>query len=106
MPRQGPRSPQQRFEEAVLSTGVLPYTAAHFERLTVEPWMIDHLAKAETTVRDLRHQLEAHLTKSPRRCARCGDPIGGRSDRRFCSDRCRIAAHLETKRQSATDTAV
>ncbi|MGO9421175.1 hypothetical protein [Roseiarcus sp.] len=26
-------------------------------------------------------------------CAHCGAPVVGRSDRKFCSDKCRVAAH-------------
>lgn len=103
------RNPQKRLEDLVMGLGALSgsrFPAADMQRVTVEPWMVAELVKAETAVRGFRHQLEAQLSDEPRRCDRCGEPIGGRSDRRFCSDRCRIEAHLLSKRPATTDRAV
>ena len=30
---------------------------------------------------------------SMRTCIQCGDPVTGRSDQKYCSPRCRVAAH-------------
>ncbi|MBQ5435932.1 MAG: DUF2116 family Zn-ribbon domain-containing protein, partial [Bacteroidales bacterium] len=34
-----------------------------------------------------------------RRCIRCGAPLRGRADRKFCSDACRTDYHNELRRQ-------
>jgi hypothetical protein len=31
-------------------------------------------------------------------CAHCGEPLTGRSDRKFCSGKCRVAAHREQQK--------
>lgn len=59
----------------------------------VQPWWLDHLAEHERATRRLRLRLQASLDANPRTCGNCGDPLAGRTDRRFCSDRCRVAAH-------------
>ncbi len=35
----------------------------------------------------------SNLKKTNKRCLKCGDPISGRSDRRFCSSACKNAWH-------------
>lgn len=37
----------------------------------------------------------AQVEQVERPCEQCGAPMTGRSDRRFCSSRCRVAAHRE-----------
>lgn len=53
------------------------------------------LREAERRVRLLRRQVEDQLSGvGPRACAQCRRPLAGRPDRKFCSDRCRQAAHV------------
>lgn len=84
--------PQRRLEKLVESVGTDVFPA--IDEVTVEPWMIEELKKAEAGVRRLRRQLEARLAAGPARlCPRCRKPVIGRADRTYCSDGCRIAAH-------------
>lgn len=76
-----------------------PMNAWFAEGTAVQPWWIEHLEESERAIRRLRLQLQASLDADPRRCGHCELPIAGRSDRKFCSDRCRVAAH---RRQRAT----
>ena len=101
---------QQRFE-AICLAGIIDVDYLidelhrHRQEITIEPWMIEELAKGERSIRRYRLHLEALLADEPRTCARCRQPIAGRADRKFCSDACRIAAH-RVKRRRATALAV
>jgi hypothetical protein len=67
---------------------------ADFRGAEVDEPTVALLREAETRVRHLRQQAENQLAGAePRPCARCGGSVTGRADRRFCSDRCRKAAH-------------
>lgn len=59
--------------------------------LGMVPMWIERLKGAEVGLHQWRLQLEALL--SERRCATCSGPVAGRSDRVYCSARCRVAAH-------------
>lgn len=64
------------------------------DRITIEPWMVDSLREGEARLRRLRLQIEQHLAgQRGQSCAQCRRPIVGRTDRKFCSNRCRQAAH-------------
>lgn len=64
------------------------------DRITVEPWMVDRLREGEAQLRRLRLQIERRLVEGQEQlCAQCRRPIVGRTDRKFCSNRCRQAAH-------------
>ena len=101
---------QQRFE-AICLPGIpdpdllIDELRRHRREITIEPWMVEELAKGERLTRRYRLHLEALLADEPRTCARCQQPIAGRADRRFCSDACRIAAH-HAKQRRATALAV
>jgi hypothetical protein len=60
----------------------------------VSEWVAD-LRKGEADLRSFRLQVEA--LRSVRKCGACGEPLAGRSDRRYCSSRCRVRAHRESK---------
>jgi predicted nucleic acid-binding Zn ribbon protein len=67
---------------------------ADFRSAEVDEATIALLREAEARIRHLRRQAEDQLAGAePRPCARCSWPVTGRADRRFCSDRCRKAAH-------------
>jgi hypothetical protein len=38
-----------------------------------------------------------YVTVEGRRCQWCGQPFAGRADARYCSARCRVAAHRASK---------
>jgi predicted nucleic acid-binding Zn ribbon protein len=38
-----------------------------------------------------------------RRCETCDEPVDGRTDQKFCSSRCRVAAHRARHRRAASD---
>ncbi len=102
---------QQRFANICLGgIGDVDYLIdelhRHRQEITIEPWMIDELAKSERSLRRWRLHLEALLADEPRMCARCRKPMAGRADRKFCSDECRIAAHRSKQRRVATARAV
>jgi hypothetical protein len=58
-------------------------------------YYIETLRVGEAEVRKLRKRLEALQAGVEKVCARddCQHPVAGRSDARYCSDRCRIHAH-------------
>lgn len=58
-----------------------------------EPWVAD-LREAEKNIRQLRYQLES--LRTGRKCATCGGPVVGRSDRAYCSAACRVEMHRGT----------
>lgn len=64
--------------------------------LTVQD-AVDELRQIETSVRAVRQRLEALQTGQPRTCPVCLGPVVGRSDRVYCSARCRTAAHRAAK---------
>ncbi|MGH9187587.1 MAG: hypothetical protein ACRD0U_17520, partial [Acidimicrobiales bacterium] len=82
------RDPQHRMQRLVLAAGVGDWDIEGVAQLDIEPWWLEHLAEAERSIRRLRGQLEALSQDSPRTCEQCGTPIGGRADRRYCSDLC------------------
>ena len=86
-------------DQTVAGAGVTEYDVRWLRQLDVEPWWIEELVKAEQSIRRLRTQLEALAAESPRTCARCRQPMGGRADRKYCSDRCRIEAHRSRRRK-------
>lgn len=55
------------------------------------PEWIQNLRESEAAIRQMRAQLEGAL--SGRVCGYCGNKVGGRSDRKFCSAACRQVAH-------------
>ena len=80
--------------DVALSIGAFDIALEAMGDVKAEPWMVDELRKGEAAVRRLRRQLEQRLAgEKPRGCARCGHPVTGRPDRKYCSDRCRQAAH-------------
>lgn len=55
---------------------------------------IKGLRRRETVYRSARLRLEAlRAGEVLPVCAQCGETIAGRSDARYCSTRCRVAAH-------------
>jgi len=72
----------------------------HRSEVTIHPWMIEELAKGERSLREWRLHLESLLADDPRTCARCRTPMSGRADKKYCSDACRIEAHLAAKRKA------
>jgi hypothetical protein len=72
----------------------------HRSEVTIYPWMIEELAKGERSLREWRLHLESLLADEPRTCARCRTPMSGRADKKYCSDACRIEAHLAAKRRA------
>ncbi len=74
----------------------------HRSEVTIHPWMIEELKKCERSFREWRLHLESVLADEPRTCARCHTPMSGRADKKYCSDRCRIDAHLATKRKAGS----
>lgn len=57
------------------------------------PLAIELLHDAELGARRLRQRLEALHARTGRPCPVCGNPVTGRVDRMYCSDRCRQRAH-------------
>lgn len=53
---------------------------------------VKDLRKGERDLRTFRLSIEARLPGS-RTCEHCDEPVVGRSDRRYCSTRCRVRAH-------------
>jgi len=89
------RSPQKRLEDVVLGADIsTDLDSPWFADVTAEVWMVAELRRAEAGIRRLRRQLEQRLGGGqPRHCAKCRQPVTGRPDRLYCSDRCRQAAH-------------
>src|SRR4051812_23939004 len=93
---------QERIQRAVADIGAPDFSVEQLASVVVEPWWVDHLAASERAIRELRHRIEALTTDHHQRtCNQCGMPISGRSDRKFCSDACRIKAHRATTRAVA-----
>jgi hypothetical protein len=88
-------SPQERLERAILGAVIgIDLERYPFTDVKAEPWMAAELRKAETAIRQLRCQVEERLAPERYRpCAYCRGPVAGRADRKYCSDRCRQAAH-------------
>jgi hypothetical protein len=107
------RTAQERLKDVILSIGAIDggldtvlraMSASTKVDLKIEPWMADELRRGESAVRRLRIQVEQQLAgERPRGCARCGHPVTGRADRKYCSDRCRQAAHQHRRARSATN---
>jgi hypothetical protein len=62
------------------------------------PWMIQALRVTETHARELRRALEGTLARDRRTCPVCDTAVTGRSDRVYCSARCRTRAHRDEAR--------
>lgn len=63
------------------------------------PAWIERLREAEAAIRQMRAQLEGAL--SGRVCGYCGNKVGGRSDRKFCSNACRQMSHRASRLQAS-----
>jgi plasmid stabilization system protein ParE len=98
-------SPQERLENVVLSCGVDDgyWSDAALQRLDIQRWMVDELREAEASVRRLRGRLEAAMNTDARRCDHCGELLGGRADRRTCSNPCRQAVFRKRQHSRLRD---
>jgi hypothetical protein len=90
--------PNRIVREAVLGldalvTGLRLMDWVDWSEVVPEDSWVEQLRTAETVVRELRVRLEQIEAGTVRRCGRCGKSIAGRSDRKYCSDKCRIDAH-------------
>lgn len=86
----------ERVERTVLSLptrGSLRWTGR--EMAQVDPSRIaawaDQLHETESEIRQMRAQLEG--VASGRVCGYCGNKVGGRRDRKYCSGACRQMGH-------------
>lgn len=96
------RTPQERLEAVVLSVKV-DLDHLNLFGTSAEPWMIDELREAEASIRHLRSLLEDQLAGARRRCGECGNTMAGRSDRVYCSPKCRQAGYRSRRDRVADD---
>jgi hypothetical protein len=61
------------------------------------PRWIETLRESEQQLRQLRARLEAVQAGDERRCQNCGQPLAGRTDRRFCNATCRQRARRASR---------
>jgi IS5 family transposase len=81
------------YERAALGSSIADLTAGD---VTTEQWddWLEGLRRRETVYREARIRLEALRSgEILPECKRCGETIVGRADARYCSTRCRVAAH-------------
>jgi hypothetical protein len=101
-----PPTATERLEKMILRLAATPDDARGFrrlgERITADPDWVGLLRIAEANVRRLRHSVELLLDDGdPRPCVRCRQPVTGRADRVYCSDRCRQAAYQSRRKRTS-----